>query len=266
MTTPGSSASPGKSSGPNVSAAPVAVTEVLVPARTRLPVPEMLLTAGRSTGAQLPVVLIAPFGVSPLISTRRRLARNCGIAAVTLTTVAVCPAIETQGETTTGGGGGATTAAGVTASVAERTAPPSVAVIVALVAAVTALVVAVNAALDAPAATVTLAGTRATVVRLLASFTTSPPLGAAAVSVIVPADDVPPVTLAGFRLTADSVAFGRPPWKESAPPRSGPMSESETDWERLQAPRVAAMKTMTAARSETGTMELRNSMVDLRGE
>ena len=60
-------------------------------------------------------------------------------------------------------------------------------------------------ALVAPAATVTLAGTVAAAVLLLASVTTIPPAGAGALRVTVPVEDVPPVTLAGLRLRADRV-------------------------------------------------------------
>jgi hypothetical protein len=50
----------------------------------------------------------------------------------------------------------------------------------------------------APAATVTLVGTVAAEVLLLASVTAAPPVGAAAFNVTVPVDPVPPVTLVGF--------------------------------------------------------------------
>jgi hypothetical protein len=68
----------------------------------------------------------------------------------------------------------------------------------------TVLVVTENVALVAPAATVTLAGTCAAVVLLLDSDTLAPPVGAAALNVTVPVDEVPPVTLVGFRETEDN--------------------------------------------------------------
>ena len=74
--------------------------------------------------------------------------------------------------------------------------------------AVTALVVMVNVALVAPAATVTLAGSVATAGLLLDNVTTAPPVGAALVSVTVPCEDPPPVTLVGLTLTLCRLAGG----------------------------------------------------------
>jgi hypothetical protein len=69
----------------------------------------------------------------------------------------------------------------------------------------TALVATVNVAVVDPAATVTLAGTCAAVVLLLVSDMLAPPAGAAPLSVTVPVDELPPVTLVGFRVTEDNV-------------------------------------------------------------
>jgi len=97
---------------------------------------------------------------------------------------------------------------GFTVRIVVRVAPPLVPVIVIDVAAVTVLVVTANVALVAPAATVTLAGSEATAVFELARVTTSPPLGAALVRVAVPVVPVPPTSVAGFTLTADTLATG----------------------------------------------------------
>lgn len=69
----------------------------------------------------------------------------------------------------------------------------------------TALVPTVNVALMAPAATVTLEGTVAAVVLLLESVTCAPPAGAGPLSVTVPVEEFPPVTLVGFSETEERV-------------------------------------------------------------
>ena len=74
--------------------------------------------------------------------------------------------------------------------------------------ALTALVLTVNVALVAPAATVTLDGTRAAVVLLLDNATDAPPAGAAPLNVTVPVDEFPPVTLVGFSASELSVTAG----------------------------------------------------------
>ena len=62
------------------------------------------------------------------------------------------------------------------------------------------MVVTVNVAVLDPAATVTLDGTKATV-PVVHSSSDVPPAGAATVSVTVPVDDVPVVTVAGLTET-----------------------------------------------------------------
>ena len=61
-------------------------------------------------------------------------------------------------------------------------------------------------ALEAPAVTVTLAGTETTEVFALVSVTTAPPLGAPLVNAIVPCAVAPPTTEVGLTLTADRLA------------------------------------------------------------
>ena len=74
------------------------------------------------------------------------------------------------------------------------------------VAAFTALVVIVKVLVVVPAATVTEAGTVAALRLLLASVTTAPPAGAAALSVTVPVLFAPPVRLPGFTVIEASAA------------------------------------------------------------
>ncbi len=73
---------------------------------------------------------------------------------------------------------------------------------------VTVLVLTVKVAVVAPAATVTLAGTVATAVLLLESVTTAPPEGAAPLSVTVPCEELPPVTLLGFSASEETMIEG----------------------------------------------------------
>ena len=65
-------------------------------------------------------------------------------------------------------------------------------------------VVIVNVALVAEAGIVTLAGTDATVVLLLDKVTVTPPVGAGAVRVAVPVEELPPCTAVGFTDTEPS--------------------------------------------------------------
>jgi hypothetical protein len=71
--------------------------------------------------------------------------------------------------------------------------------------AVTLLVLTVNVALLTPAATVTLAGTVAAAVLPLIMETDAPPLGAGPLSVTVPVEGDPPVTLVGFSVSKERV-------------------------------------------------------------
>ena len=91
----------------------------------------------------------------------------------------------------------------LTVNVAFRVVPFSAAEIVTDVEAATGIVVTVNVAVVDPAPTVTLAGTVAAAL-LLDNVTAAPPVGAAPLNVTVPVEVVPPVTLAGFKLTVDT--------------------------------------------------------------
>ena len=70
--------------------------------------------------------------------------------------------------------------------------------------AATALVLTVKVVPVLPAATVTLAGALAAAL-LLDSVTSAPPVGAGPLSVTVPVEGVPPVTLAGLKLSEEAV-------------------------------------------------------------
>ena len=87
---------------------------------------------------------------------------------------------------------------GLTVKLALRLTPLKAAVIVTAVLAVTDRVVTPKVALVAPAATVTVAGTVATLVLLLVSVTTAPPDGAARVRLTVPWELFPPATVVGL--------------------------------------------------------------------
>src|SRR5712691_1742524 len=70
--------------------------------------------------------------------------------------------------------------------------------------AVTCAVLTVKVVLVLPAGTVTLNGTVARTVLLLASDTTAFPVGAADCNVTVPVEDTPPVTVLGFSVTEET--------------------------------------------------------------
>ncbi|SRR5260370_16807027 len=96
----------------------------------------------------------------------------------------------------------------------------------------TALVLTVNDALVAPAATVTLDGVPAAVVLLLESVTTAPPDGAAPVSVTVPVEGIPPVTLVGLSETEERETDA--PAVDSSKSKTaglGSLSETATNFE-----------------------------------
>jgi hypothetical protein len=74
--------------------------------------------------------------------------------------------------------------------------------------AVTARVVTVKAALVAPAGMVTLAGTVAAAVLLLESETTAPLVRAGPLSMTLPVEGAPPLTLVGFSVSMVRVGGG----------------------------------------------------------
>jgi hypothetical protein len=90
---------------------------------------------------------------------------------------------------------------------AERVMPPLVAATVTSAVLATAVVVTVNVAVVAPAGTVTAGGVDAAV-ESVDSDTATPPLGAEALNVTVPVDEVPPITLDGLSVSEVSVTVG----------------------------------------------------------
>ena len=150
---------------------------------------------------------VAPAGIVTDATTLARVAlllRRVTVVAVAAARLRVTvPVEETPPRTDVGFKLNALNVAGAVlmVNVAVLVTIPAVAVIVADVAALTAAVVTVNVAVDAPAATVTLAGTVADAL-LLERLTTIPPVGAGEPSVIVPVAFVPPFTAVGFTETA----------------------------------------------------------------
>ena len=131
-------------------------------------------------------------------------------------------------EVRVGRGGGA----GVTVSEADRVAPPKAPEILTVVDAATVLVLTVNIALVAPAATVTLAGTLAAAVLLLDRVTCAPPVGAGPLSVTVPVDEFPPITLVGFSESEErETDAGTEDWSNSKIAGLGSFCERATNFE-----------------------------------
>src|SRR5262249_1387731 len=97
------------------------------------------------------------------------------------------PAATLAGVTVIADRAGAATAT-VIVSVAERVIPPNRPLMLTVLVAAGAPAVTSNAAVRAPAATVTLAGTVASAVLPLVSVTTAPPAGALPLSVTVPTE------------------------------------------------------------------------------
>src|SRR5258706_3832620 len=180
----------------------------------------MVTVVGASTGLVLTVnvALLAPAAIVTLEGTRATnvlllesvtCAPPAGAGPLNVTVhVDEFPPVTLVGFNVSEASVGAGGAAGVTVSEADRAAPPYDPEIVTVVEAETALVLTVNVALVAPAATVTLAGTRATVVLLLESATCAPPAGAGPLNVTAPVDEFPPVTLVGFNASEASVGAG----------------------------------------------------------
>ena len=145
-------------------------------------------------------------------------------------------------------------AGGVTVRVAVRVTPPALAVIVTGVDVVTALVAIAKVALVAPCATDTLAGTVAAVL-LSDSATVSPPAGAADVSVTVPCEEAPPVTLVGLTETAESAAGAADGVTVRTAVRETPLAEAV----------IVVVRVVGPARVEIGKVPLLRNMVTVAG-
>jgi len=171
-----------------------ALTAAVVIANVALVLPAAIVTLA---GTVAPVVLLldsvttAPPAGAALVS----VTVPCGVAPP----VTLVGLTETAESDAAGGGG-------ETVKTALVVAPPNEPEIVTGVDEATGCVVTVKVLLVLPAATVTLAGTVATAVLLLDIVTTAPPLGAAALSVTVPVEELPPTALVGLTVTEESVA------------------------------------------------------------
>ena len=166
---------------------------------------DVVVTVNVAVVAPAATVTLAGTVAEAELSESDTLAPPFGAAALSLTVpVEAFPPTTVDGLTETVESVGPVAAGGFTVSTAVCVAPAKTAEIVADVDAVTDVVVMVNVALVAPAATVTLAGTAAAA-ELSESDTAAPPAGAAALSVTVPVDELPPTTVDGLSDTAESV-------------------------------------------------------------
>ena len=146
--------------------------------------------------------------------------------------------------------------AGFTVSVADRNTPPSDAVMLTKVEAVTELVVSVKLALVAPAATVTLAGTL-TAAEASESETSTPPLGAAALKVTVPVEELPPTTLVGLSDSVERVGVVAAAGFTVKTPETAPLPEADAEMvARLVAVTVPVVTVKLALLAPAGTVTL----------